>query len=408
MEFMKDPLGWIAEWLGGLLTNWFNLPEPTIFVILLAIGAMTIPGLMLLNFIVQTWLERKIAGRIQDRIGPNRVGPFGLLQPIADALKMVTKEDTRPDEADPIPYEIAPVLSVVSVLLIWGVVPFAFNIMGADLNVAVLYVSAVGSFGILSVILAGWSSNNKYALLGAFRAVAQLVSYEVPLFLALLVPVLLARSMSLNDIVQAQQLNWFVFSAPVAFIIYMISSQAEAGRAPFDLLEAESEIVAGYHVEYSGMKFGLFQAGEFMHAFAAGALIALFFFGGWNGPFADVYPLLGLVYFLAKAFFFYFVTIWVRTTLPRIRIDQMLNLNWKFLVPLSIVLLMIFPLVDHFTIGMDTYVRTAIFFATNVVIGLGALEAARRMTVSQEQERVAFPVRPVAVPPKEESAGADA
>jgi NADH-quinone oxidoreductase subunit H len=391
-----------------LMTDLLNLPEGTITVILIGIGALTVTGLLLLNFILQTWLERKLAGRFQDRIGPNRVGPFGLLQPIADTIKMVTKEDTMPDAADPIPYNIAPVLAVVSVVLIWAVVPFSANIVGADMNIGVLYIAAVGSFGILSVIMAGWSSNNKYALLGAFRAVAQLVSYEVPLFLALLIPVLMARSMSLNAIVADQQLNWYVLSAPLAFIIFMISSQAEAGRGPFDLLEAESELVAGYHVEYSGMKFGLFQTGEFMHAFTVGALASILFFGGWNGPFSDEIPLLGLLYFLIKTFFFYFVTIWVRMTLPRIRIDQMLNLNWKFLVPLNIIMLMILPLVDYFTIGMGTYPRMGIFFATNLVIGLGALEAARRTSNQRKVERHTFPVRPLAVPPKEETAGADA
>jgi NADH-quinone oxidoreductase subunit H len=406
MDILKDPIGVIAEWLGMLMADFLNLPEMWINVILIAIGAMTVVGLLLLNFILQTWLERKVAGRIQDRIGPNRVGPFGLLQPIADTIKMVTKEDIMPEAADPVPFQIAPVLAVLSVLLIWAVVPFSANIIGADLNVAVLYIAAVGSFGILSVIMAGWSSNNKYALLGAFRAVAQLVSYEVPMFLALLVPVLLARSMSLNDIVARQELNWFVFSAPVAFVIFIISSQAEAGRGPFDLLEAESELVAGYHVEYSGMKFGLFQAGEFMHAFTAGALISLLFFGGWNGPGVAEYPPLGFLYLGVKTFFFYFVTIWVRLTLPRIRIDQMLNLNWKFLVPLNIVLLMIFPLADYFTKSLATYPRMAVLFGVNLVIGVVALEIARRQARAQQVQRVPFPVRPLAVPPKDESAGA--
>lgn len=414
MNFLNDPVTWIAENLGGWLTD-LGVSDTWTTVILLGLGALTIAGLLMLNFILQTWIERKVAGRIQDRIGPNRVGPFGLLQPIADAIKMVTKEDTTPDKADKIPYNIAPILLVVSVILIWGVLPFASNMVGADLNVAVLYVSAVGSFGILAVLMAGWSSNNKYALLGAFRAVAQLVSYEVPLFLALLIPVLLARSMSVVDIVNVQANGqWFVLAAPLAFVIYFISSIAEAGRSPFDLMEAESEIVAGYHVEYSGMKFGLFQAGEFMHAFTIGALVSLLFFGGWDltpfnfipglEVFQKAFPLIGLVVFLAKTFFFYFITIWIRLTVPRIRIDVMLNLNWKFLVPLSIFLLMAMPLAVYFTKEMAVGGQTLVYLGVNLVIGFFALDYARRQNNRQMVVRERFPERPVAVPPQEESA----
>lgn len=402
MDF--DPVNLIAKWLEELLLSW-NVSADGVNFVLTFIGAFVVAGLVLLVFIVQTWAERKLAARFQDRIGPNRVGPYGLLQPIADALKMVTKEDTTPANADKVAYNIAPVLSIFSVIMVWAVVPFTADWIGADINVGVLYIAAVGSFGILSVLMAGWSSNNKYALLGAFRGVAQMISYEVPLFLALLVPVLLARSMNISEIVGAQEgvLNWFALSAPIAVVIFFISSLAEVGRAPFDLLEAESEIVAGYHVEYSGMKFGLFQAGEFLHSFTAGALMGILFFGGWQGP-ADQFPLVGLIWFLLKTFVFYFAIIWSRMTFPRVRIDQIMALNWKFMVPLSLILLMGMPLIDFFTKGSETVVRVGSFFGFNLVLGFLALEYARRTLKSTPKKRPRFPERPVAVPPKEEAA----
>jgi NADH-quinone oxidoreductase subunit H len=399
-----DPVTVIKEWLEGLLLSW-NLSAGLVDVILKLIGAVVIAGLVLLIFIILTWVERKVAARFQDRIGPNRVGPRGLLQPIADALKMVTKEDTTPSNADKIAYNMAPIMSVASVLLMWAVIPFSAFWMGteSDLNVGVLYIAAVGSFGILSVLMAGWSSNNKYALLGAFRGVAQLISYEVPLFLALLVPVLLARSMGLNAIVEAQAGgNWFIIYAPLAFVIYLVSSLAEVGRTPFDLLEAESEIVAGYHVEYSGMKFGLFQAGEFLHSFTAGALMSIFFFGGWQP--VDNSPWLGTVVFFAKSFALYFIIMWSRSTLPRIRIDHMMALNWKFMVPISLVLLMITPLLDHFLEG--TGYKLWAMLAFNLVLFFVAVGVAGRAVRKGRRPRVKFEGRPLAVPPKEDEAAA--
>jgi NADH-quinone oxidoreductase subunit H len=345
------------------------------------------------------------------------VGPWGLLQPIADAIKMLTKEDTTPAAADKVAYNIAPILAVVSVLLIWAVIPFTSTWFGTQLNVAVLYIAAVGSFGVLAVLMAGWASNNKYALLGAFRAVSQLISYEVPLFLSLLVPVLLARSMDINVIVreQATFLEMYVVAAPLAALLFFISSVAEVGRTPFDLLEAESEIVAGYHIEYSGFKFGMFQAGEFMHTFTIGALTALLFLGGWQGPGAAQYPILGLFYFMGKAFAVYFVTMWMRSTLPRIRIDHMQALNWKILVPVSLALLMLTPLVDYFTNDLGVLFsafggaltlswRFAALLLTNVLVTLAAIEAVRRNARRNFVERPRFPERPVARPPREEAA----
>lgn len=405
----KDPITFLLRWLETFLTESavsLGLDAAVGNLVYQIIGVFTAASIVLGIFIFLTWLERKVAARLQDRIGPNRVGPYGLLQPLADTIKMITKEDTTPNGADKFAYNFAPILSVVSVLLMWAVIPIAGVWFDTDLNVAVLYIAAVGSFGVLSVLMAGWSSNNKYALLGAFRAVAQLISYEVPLFLSLLIPVFLARSMNLSVIVEAQLqiTDWYILYAPLAFFIFFVSNLAEIGRTPFDLLEAESEIVAGYHVEYSGMKFGMFQAGEFMHAFTSSALIGILFFGGWNGPGIESIPLLGLVYFFGKTFFFYFIIMWVRSTFPRIRIDHMMDLSWKFLVPLSIVMLMLVPILDKFLEGAEPLVRMGSHLSLNVVLIVIASGFARRYAEQSRKDRVTFAKRPVAVPPKEEAA----
>jgi NADH-quinone oxidoreductase subunit H len=303
--------------------------------ILLGVVLVTLAPLIIVILLI--WVERKFAARVQDRIGPNRVGPFGLLQTIADALKLITKEDITPAGADRLIYNLAPIISVVSVILIWAVIPLSPIHIGVDLEIGVLYFVAVGSIGTLAIMMAGWSSNNKYALLGAFRVVAQLVSYEVPMVFALLIPVMLAGSMGMQDIVDAQRGMWYVVLSPLAAFIFFLSAQAETGRAPFDLIEAESELVAGYNIEYSGMKFGLFFAGEFVHVLTNALLLAALFFGGWVGPFVDQLPVLGFVYMFAKASLFYLFSLLLRNTLPRVRIDQLMAFNWKFLVPVSIV-----------------------------------------------------------------------
>ncbi len=302
----------------------------------LLVGVLLVSGVPLLTVIILIWVERKVAARIQDRIGPNRVGPVGLLQTIADLLKLLGKEDITPTAADRVLYNAAPLVSFASVVLIWAVIPFTPFHMGVDLEIGALYFVAVASLGTLAIMTAGWASNNKYALLGAFRVVALLVSYEVPLVFALLVPVMLAGSMSMADIVNAQSGMWFVVLSPLAFAIFYISSQAETGRAPFDLIEAESELVAGFNIEYSGMKFGMFFAAEFLHVFTNGILMALLFFGGWMGPLYYESPLIAFAWLGAKGTIIYLTTLWLRNTVPRLRIDQIMAFNWKVLVPLSI------------------------------------------------------------------------
>jgi NADH-quinone oxidoreductase subunit H len=330
------------------LTNLgWNPTVATLIALLLGVLATASFGLIWFT-IIGLWMERKVSARIQDRMGPNRVGPAGLFQVIPDLLKMITKEDITPEGADKVVFNIAPLLMIMSVLLIWGVVPFAKGLIGADLSVGALYFISVSSLGTLAVMLAGWSSNNKYALLGASRAVAALVSYEIPMVLSILVPVLLAGTMSMVGIVEAQNV-WYLFAVPVSAFVFFTSNLAETGRSPFDLIEAESELVAGYNIEYTGMKFGMFQAAEFVHSYTACALFAVLFLGGWRGPGADqagvLGALLGFGYFFGKSMVLYMILLFIRFTVPRIRIDQMMSFNWKFLVPLQLVNVMVVALI---------------------------------------------------------------
>jgi NADH-quinone oxidoreductase subunit H len=306
-------------------------------------GVLALATIFLLTPLFTIWIERKVAARFQMRIGPNRVGPWGLIQNIADVVKLLGKELILPRNVDFIPFMLAPIIMVVSVLLITAVIPITPDIIGTDMSVGALYFVAVASVASIAVVMAGWGSNNKYALLGAFRTVAQLLSYEVPMVLALLVPVLLAGTMSMQGIVEFQEEVGFMFLllAPTAAILFLVSSVAEIGRAPFDLIEAESELVAGFMIEYSGMAFAMFYLAEFLHAFLVAMLTAVLFLGGWSGPFVhDVdifgFHILGFVYLSIKTLAVYFLMLWARMTLPRFRIDHLMNFNWKFMVPLSV------------------------------------------------------------------------
>jgi NADH-quinone oxidoreductase subunit H len=312
------------------------------YIVLATIVAVVAPAML----IVLTWLERKIIARIQDRIGPNRAGPFGWLQAVADMIKMFTKEDITPANADRLVYNIAPGLAVFSSIMAFAVIPFAPGFAGTTMNVGLLYIIAIGGLGTLAILMAGWASNNKYALLGAFRAVAMLLTYEIPLVMTLVVIALAAGSMSMVDVVEAQRSMWYVVTLPLAFLIFLFAGIAEVGRSPFDLIEAESEIIAGFHTEYSGIKFGMFMIGEYVHMFGLAFFISVLFFGGYQIPFIDVAALpapfaalLGFVSLIVKVFFFVFVMMWFRGTLPRFRIDHLLDFGWKFLVPLTLALM---------------------------------------------------------------------
>lgn len=364
-------------------------------VILDIIGILTVSTFLLLIVLFLIWLERKVVARIQDRIGPNRVGGrFGLLQTVADVLKLLTKENLTPAGADTLAYNLAPLLTVMTALLMWAVMPFAPDVIGVDLNIGLFYILAVSSASVVVLLLAGWGSNNKYALLGAFRSVAQLVSYEVPMVLSLIIPILLARSMYMQELVRAQVVP-FLIVAPLSAIIFFISALAETGRTPFDLLEAESEIVAGFHVEYGGMKFGMFFLAEFISTLFMSGLFATIYLGGWRffglEEVEGYGRLLGLIVFFVKMFAVYFVFIWVRGTLPRVRIDQMLDLNWKFLVPLSLLLLLVVAIVDKLIpAGAGPYYRAGIHLVSNLVVGLAALEFLRRRAA---RERAIYEAR---------------
>ncbi len=403
MPFLSDPINVVATWLTGLMTGW-GLNAGLISFILAFLGALAVAMFVLLVDIILVWVERKVVARLQDRLGPNRIGPFGLIQPIADVIKLLIKEDITPNGADKIIYNLAPILALATVLLLWAVIPFGPRIIGVELNVAVLYIIGVGAISTLGIIMAGWSSNNKYALIGAFRTVAQMVSFEVPMVLAMLIPVILARSMGINTIVSAQPIAYIVF-APLAALIFIVCCQAELGRAPFDLFEAESEIVAGFHIEYTGMKFGMFYAGELLHALTFGALFSAMFLGGWRGPWAETYPVLGVVYLFIKSLIIYFVIMWIKYSLPRIRIDQMLNFTWKFLTPLALALLMITAVLSKLLQGQSLLLQAGIFLASNLVVG-GILYLILRVYGGRRERPIVGQPRPVARPEQTAPAGA--
>jgi NADH-quinone oxidoreductase subunit H len=297
--------------------------------------------LLAFAFLIMTYLERKIVARIQDRWGPNRAGPWGILHPVADMIKMFTKEDIVPTNADKVLHFLAPVLVAALPFIAVSVIPFGKGMIGRDLDVGILFIIAVTSPAAIGILLAGWGSNNKYSLLGGMRAVAQLISYEVPMALSILVVVMLAGSLSMVKIVEAQSgpgnigVGWFIFVVPIgpiAFFTYFVSAIAETNRSPFDIPEGESEIVAGYHTEYTGMKFGLFQMGEYLSALMQSFIITTLFLGGWQGPVLPSYIWFGL-----KVSVFVFIFMWMRGTLPRLRVDELMSFAWKFLVPVTLV-----------------------------------------------------------------------
>ena len=392
MTFWTDPINFIAAWLRGLLTGWgLGVDLANILLALSGIIILIVFAMVLDIFLV--WIERKVVARFQNRLGPNRIGPFGIFQPFADIVKLVIKEDITPDGADKVVYNIAPVLAATAVIMLWAILPLASTIYGVDLNVALLYLVAAGALGALAIIMGGWASNNKYALLGAFRMVATMISFEIPMVVVLLIPTIIAGTMSVKGITEFQSGVWIFILSPLAAVIFIISAIAELGRAPFDLNEAESEIVAGFHIEYTGMKFGWFYASELLHSFTFGGFIAILFFGGYNLFGLEKYPLLGVLIFLTKALFFYWVIMWIKYSMPRIRIDHMLAFCWKFLTPLSFVLLIVTALLDKLLAATNFYILG--MFLSNVGIAWVTIEILRAYARRQRKAEE-VPVQPLA------------
>lgn len=353
-SFITNPFVSIYELirsaLSGLLVS-LGLPDDIIrLIVFLVMGGIVVTVILLVAPVMMmymTWLERKLVARMQDRVGPNRVGPFGLLQPIADMVKFLTKEDIVPEGVDRWVHLLAPIVVVIPVILSFAVIQFGVGMGAVDLNLGILFLLAMGSMATIGIFMAGFGSHNKFALIGGMRGAAQIISYEIPQILAVAVIVLLAGTISLRGIIEAQSglfgLGWYFFYLPVgpiAFFIFLLAGTAEINRVPFDLPEAESELVAGYHTEYSGMKFGLFYLAEFLNAFLLSAVGASLFFGGWQGPFVQQVPALGIVYFFGKTILLIAVQLWFRGTLPRLRVDQLMNMGWKRLVPATLALIL--------------------------------------------------------------------
>lgn len=341
----------IADWLRDLLGG-LGVPDLYSDFILMLVKLSAVMLFIMLNAIFLVYMERKVAAFIQSRIGPNRVGPKGLLQPLVDVVKLMTKEIILPKKADLAVFLLAPVLIVVPPIVIYSVLPFGKNLVAVDLNVGLLFVIAVGSLSTLLLWMSGWSSNSKYSLVGGMRAVAQMVSYELPLVLAMLGVVMITGTLNLSDIIEAQQNVWFIFTQPIAFVVFFIAAMSEVNRAPFDLVEGESEIIAGPYTEYSGMGFAMFYGlAELVNTMIMAAMCTILFLGGWLAPFGlDFIP--SWVWFFLKMYLMIFIFMWVRWTYPRIRVDQLMAFGWKVLVPLS--------LANIFVTGAGVYIYRAI------------------------------------------------
>ena len=295
------------------------------------VGALGLASIIAGSIILLLWLERKFIGRMQHRYGPNRVGKYGILQLVVDGIKLLTKEDIIPSAADRLVFTLAPIIGFAVALLPFLAIPFSENIIVSDLNIGILYILAVSSLAVVPTIMAGWSPNNKYNLLGGMRAAATMISYEVPMGLAIIGVVMLTGSLSMIEIVKAQDRIWFVFPQIIGFTVFLVAAFMEAARLPFDLPEAESEIVQGWTTEYSGIKFAMLLFAEYIHSILASLLVVVLFLGGWHGP---ILP--APIWLLIKTLLVMLVLMWMRATVPRVRIDQLLNVGWKVLIPLAL------------------------------------------------------------------------
>jgi len=355
----------LSLWASSQLANF--LPEWAVTFLMMFATVLVLVVFGLGSIIWINVFERKIIGRFQDRYGPNRFGPWGLLQCVADMIKLLTKEDITPTKADRLIYNLAAVVPIVPTFLILAVIPFGRGMVAADLSIGFLYIVAVGSLGTIGIFMASWGSRNKYSLLSGIRTVAQMISYEIPMVLSVVGVLLLVGSLSMVSIVDAQG-QWrlpFIVLQPLAFVLYFTSAVAEVNRSPFDLPEGESEIVAGYHIEYSGIKFAMFLLAEYINAFSICAIATTLFLGGWRGP---VLP--SWAWFFLKTYSLYIVLIWLRATLPRLRVDQLMNFAWKTLVPLALANLMVTALVAKL-VPQYSLIGAGAFLVMNVVIIVG-------------------------------------
>lgn len=396
IHFLIDPIVGIENWLVQLFTNW-GVPANWQTFILYFLGSAILGVGALLITLILIWAERKILGRLQDRLGPNRIGPWGIFQSVADMLKIFIKEHIIPDKVDPVPYHLAPILSVASVLLLWAVIPFSGQVKASNLNVALLFLLGVGALGELGVILAGWGSNNKYSMTAAFRASALMISYELPMAIVLLITALFAGSLSMGDIVSAQNIA-YIFIIPAGAFIYFVASIAENGRAPFDLAEAESELVAGFNTEYSGLKFGMFYVADFLRAFTSSVIFATIFLGGWRGPGAEQFPVLGFIYLLVKTAFIWFLGVWIRGTVPRYRVDQMMSITWKFLTPLALTLFMVVAFLSKIMGNLNMWLQLPIYLLVNFLVLFIGFKLVKVFQKQQERRVVSGQVRILAQP----------
>ena len=390
-ELIRDP-SQIGPWFHEVLLS-TGMKEWVANLIGDIIGVLLVVIVVLTSAIFLIWLERKIAARLQDRVGPNRAGPYGLLQTMADIVKLLTKEDITPDGADRVPFNLAPALMVMQIIMVAAIIPIGAGLIGANLSVGLLYFVAMSGIASIGALMAGWASNNKYALLGGFRVVAQLMSYEIPLAFSLLAAVIWAGTMGTNNLaIQQGELlfgfipGWNILVMPFAALIFFIATLAEGERAPFDLLEAESEIVAGPNIEYSGLKFAWFYLQFFVNSLLLACIFATVFLGGWQGPFVDQFPLLGIGYFFAKSLLVLLALMWVRATYPRLRIDQMMTFCWKVLVPVTLVVVLIVALGTRIT--PDRSINAAIISVANIValfVTLGIVGRSLRRDVERRK-----------------------
>ncbi len=323
----------IYLWAENLFYNW-GIPQILLELLSMVMVAGIIIAFISLSVLFMVWWERKVSGHMQSRFGPMRTGWHGWMQTIIDAIKLILKEDTTPGNADKISFLIAPIIVFVSAFMAYICIPFGKGLIVKDLNIGILYIMAITTFTVIGLLTAGWSSNNKYSILGGFRSAAQIISYEVPLTLSVLGVVILAQSLSMQTITNSQKhiWEWYIWRQPVGFLIYLTAGIAEINRTPFDIPEAEQELVAGFNVEYSGMKFAMFFFAEYANLFLVSAIATTLFLGGWNGPLLPSW-----LWFFIKSFFLVFVIMWFKWTFPRLRVDQLMGFAWKFLLPLAFI-----------------------------------------------------------------------